>query len=123
MSAWNSSLSPSHLIRLDALRRWVAAGCSLALLLLLLQPILCVVHCALHERAPAAADTGLFLCHASHPDGESPLLIPAFSPGLLPALALLAVVGSVCRLLPRLPRRPSSHAWAPPLPPPRSCLA
>ncbi|NNJ11270.1 hypothetical protein EKD04_013090 [Chloroflexales bacterium ZM16-3] len=99
-------------------------------LLLLLQPLLCVAHCAVDDyfapRAAAqAAPNGPFLCHIAAPEGVDTLIIPAFWPGVLPALVLIIMACAlwfrlgIARISPLSPRR-----WAPPIPPPRlSCAA
>jgi hypothetical protein len=112
--------------RPSPLWRAVVAGCALALaLLLLLQPLICVAHCIFHaERSSAhAGAAGGFLCHAAQPDADPFPIIPAFWPGVIPALLVLARAGTVRRLAPPAPRCLDAHTWAPPLPPPRPCAA
>jgi hypothetical protein len=110
----------------------LAGSCCAAavVLLLLLQPLLCVMQCAMEARpathtSAQAAPTDPFLCHMSGPQSPHPLIIPAFWPGVLPALALLAAAHAlVCRLMPAAPPGLVAHRWVPPLPPPRrSCAA
>jgi hypothetical protein len=112
--------------------RWRLASscCAFAVvLLLLIQPLLCLVHCAMEARAMthAAAHTAPsdpFLCHMS--DAQSPhvLIVPAFWPGVLPVVVLLV---TACSLLRRLmlvaPPHLIARLWAPPIPPPRLICA
>jgi hypothetical protein len=94
-------------------------------LLLLFQPLLCVIHCVMHTQAAEAhpGTAGLFLCHTSSPADDVSLLIPAFWPGVLPALLILALAATTLRMSLSAPTCSAAHPWAPPLPPPRTCMA
>lgn len=128
--------------RLPRLPQTVGYGCAaFVATLLLLQPLLCVVTCLSyahghaahgghqhhHEGAhtspqgsPGAADPAspAPLCPYAAIAGVAPL--PAFWPGLLPAMpTLLALVALLHGLVAPGPARLSSRHSAPPLPPPR----
>ncbi len=109
-----------------AILRAAATGCAAMLVLLLLtQPLLCVIHCALRAHAAAihSSSGDPFLCHTAAPTDAPAPLVPAFWPGILPVLIVLAV--SFRRHTPSRRRlfRPIAHLWAPPIPPPRLVVA
>jgi hypothetical protein len=109
-----------------AIYRQVASYCALAIvLLLLLQPLLCLISCAVvthtatHDTAHTSAHD-YFLCHMSEPASSRSLLIPAFWPGVLPVLVLLAGSRSLLLRLPlTAPQQLIVYRYAPPQPPPR----
>ncbi|MBX0329576.1 hypothetical protein K2Z83_18055 [Oscillochloris sp. ZM17-4] len=106
-------------------RVWRCCAATLVLLLLL-QPLLCVAHCVIDARATVdAAIDGPFLCHLSTPQGADSPIIPAFWPGVLPSLAIIAIAfARWFRLSAAGPPHLTRHTWAPPIPPPRiSCAA
>ncbi|NNJ09188.1 hypothetical protein EKD04_002485 [Chloroflexales bacterium ZM16-3] len=120
-------------VALERLRRAAHLPSLLAAMLLgllLIQPTLCIVHCATATHADAAADASGSQSHliCSLSDSQSAqsthILVPAFWPSLpsaalstlvpvalLLALPLLAIAG-LCSIL-----------WAPPIPPPRAITA
>jgi hypothetical protein len=97
-------------------------------LLLLIQPLLCVVHCAMDARAMThavhAAPSDFFLCHMAEPVDSPALIIPALWPGVLPVLALLVMTHLLLRRLTIIaPPHLIARLWAPPIPPPRPTCA
>jgi hypothetical protein len=97
--------------------------------LLLLQPFLCIVHCALvgaaahphtqHTRS-ASDPRALFLCDMPGAPADAGLFVPAFWPGVLP-LVVAAVVFSRLLAVLTLPTVLSAplRRITPPTPPPR----
>jgi hypothetical protein len=105
------------------LPQFVAA---LLVLLLLAQPVVCVVHCwvamqPVHHAAPNASDPrSFFLCDHPDPTAAHGLFTLAFWPGALPQLALFVVaLLLLVTLLPRLPAYYTTLPPSPPAPPPR----
>lgn len=105
-------------------RRRRALVAALLLALTLAMPLLCVAHCRLaagHQHAHTAGAQGYFLCELIAPAPGANLFVPAFWPGLLPALpALLIALLASQRLSPAPPLPTPLAAWAPLTPPPRA---
>lgn len=99
---------------------------ALAVLLLLGQPLLCIVHCRLsvapaHHSTPTADDPStFFLCKLPELTVAHETFVPAYWPGLV---AVLPVAGAILLLMIRLLAATPTHwpplTWAPLTPPPR----
>lgn len=113
------------------LRLWrygVMRCASIVMLILLLQPLLCVLHCSLvryvtHRQTQDPADDPwqLFVCAGpAQPTPHQSILIPAFWPGVLPALTMLIAYLPLLRYLTLpIPAHPSPRTLSPLTPPPR----
>lgn len=116
---------------LTQLVRLVGCGCFLLFaLLLVVQPLLCVLQCSLsghagqYQQAGAPDDsTTLFVCHTPEATHAVALLVPPFWPATLPvALAFALLIYALRTLSPEAPASLRARVWAPPLPPPRRAL-
>lgn len=106
------------------LYRYAGACCAaIIVFLLLIQPILCSLHCLLHiTHHQGPTDLGdplqIFVCATPEPPVSHELLIPAFWPGVLPNLAVLISTLFLLRYL-TMAAPPSLNTRShPPLPPP-----
>lgn len=108
------------------MRAAVSFCAAIVVLLTLLQPLLCVAHCALETRGALQAGRhalpdGPFLCHLAVPAGADVSIIPAFWPAALPALiGLVAASLLVLRLTIVAPSPLRARPCSPPIPPPRA---
>ena len=106
---------------LPFLRRAAGACCTLLVALLLLgQPVLCIVHCAV---------SGATTSHRRHDLCDAPqaaqaeLSVLPYWPAVLPLLLSLRLLRQLLRrLTPPSPASLRTLSWAPPLPPPRLAL-
>jgi hypothetical protein len=127
MSDYGSTTYQPRASRPASLGQLLGAGCFLLLALLLLaQPLFCVIQCSLdghsgHHHHMAADDpTALFVCHTPEAAYADSLIIPPYWPAVLPlALAFALMCCALLTLSMRAPATLCARAWAPPLPPPR----
>lgn len=111
--------------RLRDLARGPALIAAVLLALLLLQPTLCVIHCAAMARAAGhkhQPSHHSMLCSvvAGHADQGAHFSVPAFWPSLPAASPIWAgLVALLLTLLPAPARSLRSLSWSPPLQPPR----
>lgn len=106
-------------------RRLRASVAGLLLALILALPLLCVVHCQIgadqaHHHVAAIDGQAHFLCNLMARPVGADLFVPAFWPGLPPALpALLIALAPVLRRPSPIQVPAPSITWAPLTPPPR----
>lgn len=106
-------------------RRLGAGVAGLLLALILAQPLLCVLHCRIsaseaHAHRPHADGQEHFLCNLMPQPTGAALFVPAFWPGLAPALLVpLLALALLLRRLPPIQPPARSITWAPLTPPPR----
>jgi hypothetical protein len=115
---------------LPFLRRAAGACCTLLVALLLLgQPVLCIVHCAVsgattshRHHDPSTNPLSFFLCDAPQA-AQAELSVLPYWPAVLPLLLSLRLLRQLLRrLTPPSPASLRTLSWAPPLPPPRLAL-
>ncbi len=132
MSDARSTTCPPRAPRPASLGQRLGAGCFLLLALLLLaQPLFCVIQCSLadhsghhHQRVAADDPTALFVCHTPEAAYADSLSIPPYWPAVLPvAFAFALICSALLTLSLCAPATLRARAWAPPLPPPRLCSA
>lgn len=104
------------------------AALFLAVLLAVLNPLLCVVHCQLHAAAALQQARALFICmhpddRPAAPDTDSPVPLPLPRAAYEGVLTLMMLGGAIIvlprRIFPRALLCRSQTCRRPPLPPPR----